>query len=91
MSLWAFVILDGKIVDTDRVAATTTGRKGELIDLWYSGKRHDFGGNLQAVIRPDGLPVWISAVEPGSTHDLTAAHTRPRGAVRGRRPGLADP
>lgn len=34
---WAFVILDGKVVDSDRVAAKTISRKGELIDLWYSG------------------------------------------------------
>jgi hypothetical protein len=51
---WAYVILDGKIVDTDRCRAKTTSRKGEEIDLWYSGKKHDFGGNIQAVMRPDG-------------------------------------
>jgi hypothetical protein len=92
---WAFVILDGKIVDTDRVAAPAISRKGQLIDLWYSGKRHDFGGNIQAVMRPDGLPVWVSAVEPGSTHDLTAAHAHALGelyaaAAQGL-PTLADP
>ena len=51
---WAFVILDGKVVDSDRCAAKTTSRKGDGIDLWYSGKRGDFGGNIQAVMRPDG-------------------------------------
>jgi len=30
--------------------------KGEAIDAWYSGKHHQSGGNVQAVIRPDGLP-----------------------------------
>jgi hypothetical protein len=25
-------------------------------------------------MRPDGLPVWVSGVEPGSVHDLAAAH-----------------
>lgn len=54
---WAFVILDGKIVDTDRCREKTTSRKGHQIDAWYSGKRHDFGGNIQAVVRPDGLPI----------------------------------
>lgn len=92
---WAYVILDGKVVDTDRCRAKTVSRKGEAIDLWYSGKTHDFGGNIQAVMRPDGLPVWISAVEPGSTHDLIAAQEHALGALyaaaaRGL-PTLADP
>src|SRR5439155_16544283 len=47
--------------------------KGEVIDVWYSGKRHDFGGNIQAVMRPDGLPIWVGPVEPGPVHDLTCA------------------
>lgn len=92
---WTFVILDGKIVDTDRLRVKTISRKGQTIDLWYSGKRHDFGGNIQAVMRPDGLPIWVSAVEPGSVHDLVAAHEHALGALyaaaaRGL-PTLADP
>jgi DDE superfamily endonuclease/Helix-turn-helix of DDE superfamily endonuclease len=92
---WAYVILDGKVVDTDRYREKTISRKGETIDLWYSGKRHDFGGNIQAVMRPDGLPIWVSAVEPGSVHDLVAAHEHALGslyaaAARGL-PTLADP
>lgn len=92
---WMFVILDGKIVDTDRLRVKTISRKGQAIDLWYSGKRHDFGGNIQAVMRPDGLPIWVSAVEPGSVHDLVAAHEHALGALyaaaaRGL-PTLADP
>jgi hypothetical protein len=55
---WAYVILDGKVVDTDRCRAKTTSRKGQEIDLWYSGKKHNFGGNILAVMRPDGLPIW---------------------------------
>jgi len=78
---WAYVILDGKIVDSDRCAAKTISRKGEEIDLWYSGKRGDFGGNIQAVMRPDGLPIWVSEVEPGSVHDLTAAREHALGAL----------
>jgi hypothetical protein len=58
------VVLDGKIVDTDRCRETIS-RKGNVIDVWYSGKRHDFGGNIQAVMRPDGLPIWVGLVEPG--------------------------
>jgi hypothetical protein len=92
---WAFVILDGKIVDTDRCRVKTISRKGETIDLWYCGKRHDFGGNIQAVMRPDGLPIWVSAVEPGSVHDLIAAHQHALGALYAAAaqglPTLADP
>jgi hypothetical protein len=92
---WSHVILDGKIVDSDRCRAKTISRKGETIDLWYSGKKHDFGGNIQAVMRPDGLPIWVGEVEPGSVHDLTAAQEHALGALyaaaaRGL-PTLADP
>src|SRR4051812_31871845 len=78
---WSHVILDGKIVDSDRCRAKTTSRKGEQIDLWYSGKRHDFGGNIQAVMRPDGFPIWVGDVEPGSVHDLTCAQEHALGAL----------
>ena len=44
-----YVILDGKIVDSDRCHEKTISRKGAEIDLWYSGKRKDFGGNIQAL------------------------------------------
>jgi len=30
-------------------------------------------GNVQAVLAPDGFPLWVSQVEPGSAHDITAA------------------
>ncbi|WP_328425693.1 transposase family protein [Micromonospora sp. NBC_00389] len=70
---WSHVILDGKLFDTDRVAETTTSVKGETIDAWYSGKHRDFGANIQAVMRPDGLPIWTSDVMPGHLHDLTCA------------------
>lgn len=75
------MILNGKLVASDRRAATTISRKSQQIDLWYSGKGHRFGGNIQAVMRPDGLPVWVSDVEPGSVHDLVAAHEHALGAL----------
>lgn len=78
---WAYVILDGKIVDCDRCHEKTTSRKGKPIDLWFSGKKGDFGGNIQAVMRPDGLPIWVSDVEPGSVHDLPAAGEHALGAL----------
>jgi hypothetical protein len=91
----AFVILDGKIIPCDRCREKTTSVKGEAVDLWYSGKAHRHGGNVQAVARPDGFPIWISAAEPGSVHDITAArlHAFPalyRAASLGL-PALADP
>jgi hypothetical protein len=48
--------------------------KGETIDAWYSGKHREFGGNVQAIMRPDGLPIWTSPASPGHRHDLTVAH-----------------
>ena len=71
------VILDGKIIATDRCKEKTTSTKDEVIDLWYSGKAHAHGGNIQAVLAPDGFPLWVSEVEPGSVHDLTAARPTP--------------
>src|SRR3954452_4020336 len=70
---WSHVILDGKLFDCDRLTETTISVKGETIDAWYSGKHRDFGANIQAVMRPDGLPVWTSAALPGHLHDLTCA------------------
>lgn len=49
-----YLILDGKIVDADRCREKTTSRKGETIDLWYAGKTHDFGGNIQALFTRPG-------------------------------------
>jgi DDE superfamily endonuclease len=93
---WSHVILDGKVVDSDRCAEKTLNTHGEVVDAWYAGKTHDFGGNVQAVMRPDGLPVWISQVAPGSTHDLTAARDHTLGALcwaasQLNLPTLADP
>ena len=68
-----YVILDGKIVAADRCHVKTVSRKGREIDLWYSGKKKDFGGNIQGLFYPDGLPVWVSDVLPGNVHDLAAA------------------
>jgi DDE superfamily endonuclease len=72
---FSHVILDGKIIPADRCKEPTVSVKGEVIDLWYSGKAHCHGGNIQAVLAPDGFPLWISQAEPDSVHDLTAART----------------
>ena len=72
---WSYVILDGKLFDCDRLTETTLSVTGDTIDAWYSGKHRDFGANIQAIMRPDGLPVWTSAALPGHLHDLTCAQT----------------
>jgi hypothetical protein len=71
------VILDGTVIPCDRVAATTIKTKGRnrgaTVHLWYSGKHRGFGGNIQFLATPDGFPLWVSAVLPGSRNDLSAA------------------
>jgi DDE superfamily endonuclease len=89
-----YVILDGKIFAGDRCSEPATSVKGQQIDAWYSGKARRHGGNVQAVMRPDGLPLWAGPAEPGSVHDITAArwHALPalyRAAALGM-PTLAD-
>lgn len=75
------VILDGKIFSADRYGEKTISVKGKPIDLWYSGKAHEHGGNIQALSAPNGFPLWVSDVEPGSVHDLTAARKHVLGAL----------
>lgn len=70
---WSHVILDGKLFDCDRLTETTISVKGESIDAWYSGKHREFGANIQAIMRPDGLPIWTSEALPGHLHDTTCA------------------
>jgi hypothetical protein len=88
------VILDGTLIPSNRDKAPTISTKGKTIDLWYSGKSHHHAGNLQGVMRPDGLPIWLSPAEPGSVHDLTAARGNTLGALyaaaAARLPTLAD-
>jgi hypothetical protein len=88
------LILDGKIVDTDRLHLKTISKKGKVIDLWYAGKTHDFGGNIQAIISPKGIPLWVSDVLPGNVHDIEAARRQVLDIVRpftAEMPVLADP
>jgi hypothetical protein len=77
----AYVILDGKIFSADRCSEKTMSVKGKQIDLWYSGKAHEHGGNIQALFDPDGFPRWVADVEPGSVHDLTVAREHVLGAL----------
>ena len=82
-----YLVLDGTVVASDRCAEKTTSKKGRKIDRWYSGKAHHSGGNIQALSAPRGVPLWVSDVLPGSTHDLTAAR---RHVLPERRPYLKD-
>jgi hypothetical protein len=68
------VHLDGTVIRTDRSKAVgpTTG-----VDLWWSGKHHHHGGNVQVVTAPDGWPLWTSPVRPGREHDTTCARAHP--------------
>ena len=68
-----YLILDGTLISSDRCAGKKTSKKGREIDRWYSGKAHHPAGNVQALAAPGGIPLWVSDVLPGSTHDLTAA------------------
>nr|WP_243726836.1 transposase family protein [Actinocrispum wychmicini] len=77
----AYVILDGKIFSADRCGEKTINVKGTQIDLWYSGKAHEHGGNVQGLSAPSGFPLWAADVEPGSVHDLTVARDRVLGAL----------
>lgn len=47
------------------------------MDLWWSGKHDNHGGNIQVITVPDGWPIWTFDVRPGREHDTTAlrAHT----------------
>jgi DDE superfamily endonuclease len=58
------------------------------------GKTHDFGGNIQALFSPAGIPLWVSGVLPGNVHDLAAARHNVLGVLRPLLkdlPVLADP
>lgn len=74
---WTFVCLDGTLIATDRCAAKSESGH----DAWYSGKHKQHGGNVQVLCGPTGYPEWVSAVEPGSTHDITCARRHVLGAL----------
>lgn len=77
-----YLILDGTLISADRCTDKKTSRKGALIDKWYSGKAHEHAGLIQGLIAPSGIPLWLSGVLPGSTHDITAAREQVLPAAR---------
>ncbi|MFJ2738830.1 transposase family protein [Streptomyces sp. NPDC087440] len=72
----------------------TAGETERGTDLWYAIRIKHFAGNVQFLAAPDGTPLWVSDVEPGSTHDRAAAriHALPDlyRAARVGLPPLAD-
>jgi DDE superfamily endonuclease len=69
MAGYAHVTIDGTLIETDRcrTPGPTPG-----VDLWWSGKHDNHGGNVQVITAPDGWPLWTSPVRPGREHDTTA-------------------
>ena len=76
-----YVLLDGTLIETDRIATPgpTPG-----VDLWWSKKHKNHGGNIQVLTAPDGWPLWTSPVRPGreTRHHLPAYPPRPAGHPR---------
>jgi hypothetical protein len=68
----AHIAIDGTLIETDRcrTPGPTSG-----VDLWWSGKHANHGGNIQVITAPDGWPLWTSDVRPGREHDTTALRT----------------
>lgn len=62
--------LDGTLIPTTR-AQVEGPTKG--VDLFWSGKHHRHGVNLQVLSAPDGYPLWVSEARPGREHDANAA------------------
>lgn len=52
-----FVILDGTLIATDRIAAD---------EPYYSMKHRRHGMNVQVVAAPDGTPLWFSGRCPAA-------------------------
>jgi hypothetical protein len=62
-----FVVLDGTLARTDRVAADRP---------FFSGKHHCHGMNLQVLAGSTGQLPWVSGALPGSVRDMKAAWIR---------------
>jgi hypothetical protein len=73
--------VDGTLLATDRCHLPGPT---PAVDLWWSGKHHHHGGNIQVVSTPDGWPIWTSDVRPGREHDTTCLrrHTEMLPALR---------
>jgi hypothetical protein len=61
-----FVMLDGTLMPTDRIAADRP---------FYAGKHKKHGMNVQVITDPLGRLLWASPALPGAVHDIRAART----------------
>jgi hypothetical protein len=68
------ISIDGTLIETDRCR---TPGPTDGVDLWWSGKHANHGGNVQVITAPDGWPLWTSPVRPGREHDTTALREHP--------------
>jgi hypothetical protein len=76
------VILDGKVCSPATAwTRRPPARKATRSTCGTPAKAHEPGGSIQALSAPDGFPFWVFEVEPGSTHDLTAAREHVLGAL----------
>ncbi|MFV2083227.1 transposase family protein [Micromonospora sp. LOL_021] len=87
-----YVLLDGTVIETDRVS---TPGPTDGVDLWWAKKHKNHGGNVQVITAPDGWPLWTSPVRPGREHDTTCLRAHPGlldtlKAVRGELRTLTD-
>ena len=76
---YSHVNIDGTLIETDRVAAPGPT---EGVDLWWSGKHHTHGGNVQVITVPDGWPIWTSQVRPGASTTPPPYACTPRSCLR---------
>lgn len=74
MAGYEHVSIDGTLIETDRCR---TPGPTQGVDLWWSGKHANHGGNIQVITAPDGWPLWTSEVRPGREHDTTALREHP--------------
>jgi hypothetical protein len=83
---YSHVIIDGVLIETDRVC---TPGPTPRVDLWWSGKHANHGGNVQVLTVPDGWPIWTSEVRPGREHDTTPYAPTPRSCLPWPKPPAA--
>jgi hypothetical protein len=51
------------LIRTDRSKAVGPTAK---VDLWWSGKHHHYGGNVQVLTGPDGWLLWVARCPAGA-------------------------
>ena len=73
------VIVDGTLIYTDRIGIPGPTRG---VDLWWSGKHHHHGANIQVVSAPDGWPLWTSGARPCPCRELRPCWWRGCGQYR---------